>query len=144
MVLFVSRSAAFTAPLCRLVGVVECGARALSQLHFHLVSLEIQFPANGFSEFHSRPFRSSRLTHFCVELAVSSLPRWSAEEESCRLVCLDARCGGLQRRPTTSRCFSWRFQGLHPKPARPVNSKNRTLITVSIQFLFKKPKTLNL
>lgn len=57
-------------PLC-LGGVVEkWGSHrsgTLSQLRFHLVSLEIQFPVNDFLEFHSGPLRCSGMTHFCLE-----------------------------------------------------------------------------
>lgn len=50
---------------CRKWGLHRSGT--LSQLHFHLVSLEIQFPANDFFEFHSSPLRCSCMTHFCLK-----------------------------------------------------------------------------
>lgn len=51
---------------CRKWGLHRSGT--LSQLHFHLVSLEIQFPVNEFLEFHSSPLRSSCMTQFCLML----------------------------------------------------------------------------
>lgn len=55
---------------CRKWGSHRSGT--FSQLHFHLVSLEIQFPVNEFLEFHSSPLRSSCMTQFFLML--HSLP----------------------------------------------------------------------